>query len=81
MDDLKLYFVCCDSDAGANMDWFVIAESPKQAVDIWRRDNGVDPGCDFNPIVFLVQSFVSAKAAYAGARLLSWHQDIKEVTP
>ena len=81
MPDLKLYFVSCDNNDGENMDWFAIAESPEQAVKIWRRDNSIEPGCNFHPAVFIVQDFVSAAASYGGARLLEWRGDIKEVTP
>ncbi len=68
---MNLYLVVMNSDDGESLDQFVSAESPEQAVQLWRRwwddDNSV-------PRVFQVPALVEKPHVH------TWSSEAKEVS-
>lgn len=70
---MKLFFVSHDNDDGENMDWFVAANDRDQAVDVWRRDNAIEPGIADGPTNVFHVACASLKYMGPEPKLLGWH--------
>ena len=44
MTATKIYFVACNDQNGESLDWFVEAENPQDAIEIWKSIDTVAEG-------------------------------------
>jgi hypothetical protein len=70
---MKLFFITHDNDDGENMDWFVAANDRDQAVEVWRRENGVEPDIADGPTHVFEVACASLKRPPPQPKLLGWH--------
>lgn len=77
---MNLYLVG-EPESEPNLDWFVVARDPQEAVDTWRKHEMVADFLDGSskPTVWRIPS--SPHHFLGTPRVLEWDDDVKDVTP
>lgn len=76
---MNLYFV--HAFENSDLDWFVVARSPEEALSLWRKEDFVQSFADDDETRVKVRLVPASPHHFVGTpKVIPW-EDVKDVTP